>query len=147
LPPVRGFGYICNIVDCYSRFAFGGPLKGKHTKDVADLLLKFIYLIGSPRILQNDNGKEFTNSLSQVVEDLKTKQIHGRPYHPQSQGRVERFNKTLTEYFRREMSLEKNWPSKLQKFYYNYNSVHKSTRQLTNCSLKDLILLHLFFSI
>ena len=62
MPPVRGFGYICNIVDCYSRFAFGGPLKGKHAKDVADLLLKFIYLFGSPRILQSDNGKEFTNS-------------------------------------------------------------------------------------
>jgi transposase InsO family protein len=101
MQPVRGFGYICNIVDCYSRFAFGGPLKGKHAKDVAGLLLKFIYLLGSPHILQSDNGKEF--DLSQVVEDFKTKQIHGRPYHPHSQGRVERFNRTLTEYFRREL--------------------------------------------
>jgi transposase InsO family protein len=61
-------------------FAFGGPLKGKHAKDVADILLQFIYLFDSPRILHSVNGKEFTNSdLSKVVEDFKTKQIHGRP--------------------------------------------------------------------
>jgi transposase InsO family protein len=101
MQPVRGFGYICNIVDCYSRFAFGGPLKGKHAKDVAGLLLKFIYLLGSLHILQSENGKEF--DLSQVVEDFKTRQIHGRSYHPHSQGCVERFNRTLTEYFRREL--------------------------------------------
>jgi transposase InsO family protein len=96
-------------------------------------MLQFIYLFDSPRILHSVNGKEFTNSdLSKVVEDFKTKQIHGRPYHPQSQSRVERFNRTLTEYFRREMSLEKDWPSKLQEFYYNHNNrVHKSTRPST----------------
>jgi transposase InsO family protein len=88
-------------LSCYSRFAFGGPLKGKHAKDVAGLLLKFIYLLGSLHILQSENGKEF--DLSQVVEDFKTRQIHGRSYHPHSQGCVERFNRTLTEYFRREL--------------------------------------------
>ncbi|CAC5402705.1 unnamed protein product [Mytilus coruscus] len=131
-PPVKGYNYICNIVDCFSRLAFGGPLKGKFAKDVAELTLKYVYLYGPPRILQSDNGKEFTNvNLAEVVSIFKTRQIHGRPYHPQSQGRVERFNRTLTEYFRKEMSLEKDWPSKLPEFYYNYNRVHKSTKPST----------------
>ncbi|CAC5418806.1 unnamed protein product [Mytilus coruscus] len=133
MPPVKGYNYICNIVDCFSRLAFGGPLKGKFAKDVAELTLKYVYLYGPPRILQRDNGKEFTNAnLAEVVSIFKTRQIHGRPYHPQSQGRVERFNRTLTEYFRKEMSLEKDWPSKLPEFYYNYNNrVHKSTKPST----------------
>ncbi|CAC5424979.1 unnamed protein product [Mytilus coruscus] len=123
MPPVKGYNYICNIVDCFSRLAFGDPLKGKFAKDVAELTLKYVYLYGPPRILQSDNGKEFTNvNLAEVVSIFKTRQIHGRPYHPQSQGRVERFNRTLTEYFRKEMSLEKDWPSKLPEFYYNYNN-------------------------
>ncbi|CAG2206142.1 unnamed protein product [Mytilus edulis] len=115
MPAVRGYTYACNIINCYSRFAFGGPTKTKTAKEIADLILKFLYLLGSPRILQSDNGKEFSNSnLADVIDVFKTRQIHGRPYHPQSQGRVERFNRTLKE------------------FYYNYNNrVHKATKPAT----------------
>lgn len=133
MPAVRGYTYACNIIDCYSRFAFGGPTKTKTAKEIADLILKYLYLLGSPRILQSDNGKEFSNSnLADVIDVFKTRQIHGRPYHPQSQGRVERFNRTLTEYFRIQMSVHKDWPSELQEFYYNYNNrVHKATKPAT----------------
>ncbi|CAC5416750.1 unnamed protein product [Mytilus coruscus] len=62
MPPCKGYNYICNIVDCYSRFAFGGHLKQKTAKEVSELLLKFIYIFGRPRILQTDNGKEFNNA-------------------------------------------------------------------------------------
>ncbi|VDI54198.1 Hypothetical predicted protein [Mytilus galloprovincialis] len=93
MPPCKGYNYICNIVDCYSRFAFGGHLKQKTAKEVSELLLKFIYIFGPPRILQTDNGKEFNNAdLCAVIDEFKTRKINGRPYHPQSQGRVERFN-------------------------------------------------------
>ncbi|CAC5400143.1 unnamed protein product [Mytilus coruscus] len=114
-------------------FAFGEPTKTKTAKEIADLVLKFFYLLGSPRLLQSDNGKEFSNSnLADVIEVFKTRQIHGRPYHTQSQGRVERFNRTLTEYFRIQMSEHKDWPSELQEFYFNYNNrVHKATKQAT----------------
>ncbi|CAG2204198.1 unnamed protein product [Mytilus edulis] len=89
MPAVRGYSYACNIIDCYSRFAFGGPTKTKTAKEKADLILKFLYLLGSPRILQSDNGKELSNSnLADVIGVFKTRQIHGRPYHPQSQGRI-----------------------------------------------------------
>lgn len=87
MPPCRGFNYICNIVDCYSRFAFGACLKQKTAKEVSDVLLRFIYLFGPPRILQTDNGKEFNNAdLSAVMDEFKTRHVNGRPYHPQSQG-------------------------------------------------------------
>ncbi|VDI45601.1 Hypothetical predicted protein [Mytilus galloprovincialis] len=96
MPCYKGFNYDSNILDCYSRFAFGCARKTKTAKETADIVLKYIYLYGAPRILQSDNGKEFTNKdLEGVVEECKSKQIHGRPYHPQSQGRVERFNRTL----------------------------------------------------
>ncbi|XP_076095375.1 uncharacterized protein LOC143066268 [Mytilus galloprovincialis] len=137
MPAVRGYTYACNIIDCYSRFAFGGPTKTKTAKEIADLILKYLYLLGSPRILQSDNGKEISNSnLADVIDVFKTRQIHGRPYHPQSQGRVERFNRTLTEYFRIQMSVHKDWPSELQEFYYNYNNrVHKASNALSRLFL------------
>ncbi|XP_076084159.1 KRAB-A domain-containing protein 2-like [Mytilus galloprovincialis] len=133
MPCYKGFNYVCNILDYYSRFAFGCATKTKTAKEIADVVLKYIYLYGAPRILQSDNGKEFTNKdLEGVVEEFKSKQIHGRPYHPQSQGRVERFNRTMTTFFRVKMSTLKDWVEELPHFYYTYNNrVNSVTKPLT----------------
>ncbi|CAG2214381.1 unnamed protein product [Mytilus edulis] len=133
MPPSHGYNYICNIVDCYSRFAFGGCIKHKTAKEVATVILRFIYIFGPPRILQTDNGKEFNNEdLTEVMAEFKTRKINGRPYHPQSQGRVERFNRTVVAYFRTAFVDSRDWPSMLDEFYYKYNSrVNKSTKPLT----------------
>eukprot|EP00117_Sycon_ciliatum_P029541 scpid66239/ scgid23495/ len=60
--------------------------------------------------------------LSQVMEEMKSLKINGRPYHPQSQGRVERFNQTLANFLRRDLQTDKDWPSRLEFFYYTYNT-------------------------
>lgn len=84
-------------------------------------------------LFKTDNGREFKNSdLEAVVKEFDAVQMHGRPYHPQSQGRVERFNRTMTDYFRHKMVDESNWVGQLPQFYYHYNNrVHKSTRPST----------------
>ena len=66
----------------------------------ADLILltikHFFTFYWFPEILQLDNGKEFVN---QKVENYLSKNnikfIQWRPYHPQSQGSVEVFNKYI----------------------------------------------------
>ncbi|CAG2249835.1 unnamed protein product [Mytilus edulis] len=122
-----------DLIYCYSRFAFGGCIKHKTAKEVATVILRFIYIFGPPRILQTDNGKEFNNEdLTEVMAEFKTRKINGRPYHPQSQGRVERFNRTVVAYFRTAFVDSRDWPSMLDEFYYKYNSrVNKSTKPLT----------------
>ena len=133
MPMCKGYNYVCNIVDCYSRFAFGQATKGKTAIEIANIVMKYIYIFGAPRILQSDNGKEFRNKeLEEVMKTFETKQMHGRPYHPQSQGRVERFNRTLTEYFRIKMADDRNWVDSLDEFYYTYNNrLNKATRPNT----------------
>ena len=79
------------MIILFHRYSFRKATKSKTAKEIAHVVLNFIYLFGAPLIIQSDNGKEFRNSgLAEVVEEFETKQIHGRPYHPQSQGRVER---------------------------------------------------------
>ena len=133
MPSYNGFNYIVNVVDCYSRFAFGGSSKGKSAAEVADLLMSKMYTYGPPRILQTDNGREFNNNdLVGVMNEFKIRHINGRPYHPQSQGRVERFNRSVVEYFKRTIVKEPNWPRKLDYFYYQYNNrTNKATRPST----------------
>jgi transposase InsO family protein len=50
-------------------------------------------VIGAPTILQSDNGSEFVNAIFASIASLwGSKQVHGRPHHPQSQGSVENIN-------------------------------------------------------
>lgn len=87
MPPTRGYSYIGNIVDFYSRFAFGACLKQKTAKEVSYLNLRFISLFGPHTILQRTMVKKINNAdLTSVMEEFKTRHVNGRPYHPQSQG-------------------------------------------------------------
>ena len=46
--------------------------------------------------MQSDNGGEFVSHvLEELCLSLKIRIIHGRLYHPQSQGQVERLNKKI----------------------------------------------------
>jgi len=54
-----------------------------------------------PKILQSDNGTEFKNKeLKELIngwDQGRCTIVHGRPRHPQSQGKVEQSNRTLSE--------------------------------------------------
>ena len=55
LPVYRGYNYACNIVDCFSRFAMGGPIKNKS----ATFFFFFFYVhIPSSKIIKKDNDTD-----------------------------------------------------------------------------------------
>ena len=51
--------------------------------------------IGPPKVLQCDNGGEFKKAVEYLWRKLEVKIIRSSPYHPQSQGKVERSYRTL----------------------------------------------------
>jgi transposase InsO family protein len=60
--------------------------------------LKIIFSeFGKPKIIQHDCGKEFSGQVKRLLQKLKIKDIKSRPYHPQSQGKVERMHKHLKQ--------------------------------------------------
>ncbi|MEM3062435.1 MAG: integrase core domain-containing protein, partial [Nitrososphaerota archaeon] len=67
----------------------------------------------------------------QLCSETNTKQIFGAPYNPQSQGQIERFNRTLKNLIFRHFTLynTKIWKDSLQQFVESYNNtVHSSTQ-------------------
>ena len=91
--------YLCNWVDHLSKFVCSRVIKSK-TKEVVLAAIKEIFTVmGVPKILQSDNGGEFKNSLLEKYwSKVNVRQIFGSPYHPQSQGSVEAYNRTIQDF-------------------------------------------------
>ena len=104
LPHCQSFGYVCNIIGCYSKFAMGAAVITKSAKKVCSVIVSFMYRYGTARILQTDNGKEFNNAaLLEVTQEMKALKINSRPYHPQSQGRVECCYQAMAKFLRSDL--------------------------------------------
>ena len=82
------FRYVLVVLDVFSRFIFLRPLQSKSSTEVAAVVMQIFSDIGPPKIIQTDQGTEFKGVVEQVMNKLKVKIIHSRPYHPQSQGKV-----------------------------------------------------------
>ncbi len=128
----RGYCWILNVIDVYSKFLFSVPLRSKQMEEVrifrlflflfkvAHALQSIFRIEGNPRILQSDNGCEFTNELLRTLcAERGILIVHGRPRHPQSQGQVERCNQTILRFLAKSLhdsdGGKKNWVKILRK--------------------------------
>ena len=124
--------YLCNWVDHLSKFACSRVIKNK-TKEVVLAAIKEIFTVmGVPKILQSDNGWEFKNSLLEKYwSKVNVRHIFGSPYHPQSQGSVEAYNRTIQDFLiSTKDALGKNFDLKdvVNEFLVYYNErVHSTT--------------------
>lgn len=93
----EGYRYLLVVQDLFSKWVEAFPIRSKTAKEVADVLVReVICRFGSPRQILSDNGKEFVNEiLTEVCKVIGSVKIFTAPYRPQTDGQVERFNKTL----------------------------------------------------
>lgn len=91
--PNKNYRYVFHYVDHFTKFSILRAIKDKTMVAICRCLEDIWSLMGAPDLLQSDNGTEFKN---QMVVDLclayGVKHVHGRAYHPQTQGAVERAN-------------------------------------------------------
>lgn len=103
---IRGWGwyYLSTVLDDYSRFIIAWRLCSTMTaRDVQDTLdmavaktqIKQVKVRHRPRLL-SDNGPCFlANELKDYLASMDMKHIRGAPYHPQTQGKIERYHRSL----------------------------------------------------
>ena len=94
---LSGAIYIMTVIDHYSGFAEAYPLKNKTNESVWEKLRNdYIPRNGSPEVMITDQGSEWKSaSFSDWLKGMGIEHRRTTPYHPQSNGRNERFNKTL----------------------------------------------------
>ncbi len=79
-----------------TRFVEAIPLRTLKAKVVVKELLKFCTTFGLPRVIQSDQGSNFTSKVfRQALEMLDIGHQMSSAYHPESQGALERFHQTL----------------------------------------------------
>lgn len=98
----RGNRYILVVVDYATRYPEAFPLRQVKARQVANALLQLVTRVGIPHEVLTDQGTNFTSKLlKQVYQYLGIKGIKTTPYHPQTDGLVERFNQTLKSMLRK----------------------------------------------
>jgi transposase InsO family protein len=92
------------VLDDHSRYALEiGACANEQGSTVQARLQRLFERYGLPRRILADNGSPWGTSgspqrhtvLTVWLLDLEVQVIHGRPYHPQTQGKDERFHRTL----------------------------------------------------
>ena len=87
-----------------------------------------------PTSIRSDNGSEFiSKEFKKLLKDNNIKQILSLPHKPQSNGNIERFNRTLKRLLQQYMTFEDNqdWISILQQLIDNYNETVSDTTKKT----------------
>ena len=101
--------YPFDILDDCSRFCIGLFAKG-NTKGITKDMEQVFREYGLPKAILSDNGEQFAGlrggftHFEKWLMDLDILPIHGRPLHPQTQGKIERFHRTMkNELLKRNM--------------------------------------------
>ena len=135
-----GWYYLSTILDDYSRYIVHWDLcdtmKAEDVQSTVHHAVKKAGLKKGQRpILLSDNGSCYVSGeLKDYLSAMKIKSIHGRVAHPQTQGKIERYHRSmknvvkLDNYFHPEQLKEA-----IAEFvdYYNNDRYHESLKNVT----------------
>jgi transposase InsO family protein len=138
-----GWYYLLSVLDDYSRYIVSWRVfTGMGAEDVQELLDEAIAKTGVERVevrhrprLLSDNGSAFVSgALRTYLEERGLTHTRGKPYHPMTQGKIERFHRTLKNVvtlrnFHLPWELEREIAGFVR--YYNQERVHEALDNLT----------------
>ena len=127
----RGNKHVVVVQDLFTKWPFAFAVPDQKTERIARLLAEeVIPLFGVPESLLSDRG---TNLLSHLMTDLcrmlGVQKLNTTAYHPQCDGAVERFNRTLKTILRKHAArFGSQWDQYLHGVLWAYrNMPHSST--------------------
>lgn len=136
-----GWYYLSTVIDDYSRYIVHWELcenmKTRDVKRTVDAAMKKAGLKKgqSPRLLSDNGSCYIAAELKQhLKESHDMKHIRGRPAHPQTQGKIERYHRTMKNVVKlHHYYCPEELEQALREFVDNYNNrrYHESLKNLT----------------
>lgn len=142
---VAGWGwfYLSTVLDDFSRYIVAWKLCTTMTaSDVTDTLnlalqasgLDQVAVVHRPRLLSDNGPSYLSGELAQWLERERMRHIRGAPFHPMTQGKIERWHQTLKNRILLEnYYLPGDLEAEIATFVDNYNTrrYHESLDNLT----------------
>ena len=125
-----GYTQILVVIDHFTKLAEAVPCQTASTEKILDhFIMLWISRYDCPMIFQSDNGKAFMGDLTkELMRRSHIAQAHSTTYHPQTNGLVERQNRTLVNMLMVFCSGYKtDWDKYLPQVVGAYNSTQHST--------------------
>ncbi|CAF4125368.1 unnamed protein product [Rotaria sordida] len=93
----QGNKYVLAITDYFTKWVIAIPLPNQTARTTAEALYEhYICIYGVPMRILSDQGSHFNNELMVAFTQLLgCHHIKSTPYHPQTNGAIERFNSTF----------------------------------------------------
>ena len=138
-----GWYYLSTVLDDYSRFIVAWRLcTSMSASDVSDTLDDALNFTGldqvkvkhKPRLLSDNGPCYISGELSEYLQENGMTHTRGRPYHPQTQGKIERWHRSMkNQILLNHYYLPGELQEQLQHFvnYYNHERYHESLDNLT----------------
>lgn len=97
LPPSGNFTYLLTIIDRFSRWPEAIPIPDQTAETVARALIEnWFSRFGVPKKITTDQGRQFESALfNNLSSTIGCKHLRTTAYHPQSNGIIERWHRTL----------------------------------------------------
>ena len=138
-----GWFYLSTVLDDYSRYIIAWRLcSTMAASDVANTLQDALEAAGlqdtklkhRPRLLSDNGPCYISHELADWLDENNMKHTRGKPYHPMTQGKIERYHRTM----KNQVNLENySFPEELERAieqfveHYNKRRVHESLNNLT----------------
>ena len=135
-----GWYYLSTILDDYSRYIVTWKLcstmKAEDVKDTLDeaLLASNVPEKSRPKLLSDNGSCYISHELAEYLEDKDMKHVRGRPLHPQTQGKIERYHRSMKNIVKLDNYFSPGQlEEKLKEFvhYYNFERYHESLQNVT----------------
>ena len=138
----RGNRWILVMTDRFTKLTQVVPMKKITAQHVAIAFVEhWVFKYGPPKTLLSDNGSNFASKLFQrMCSYIGVANMYTSTYHPQTNGQVERYNRTILAMLRNYVNEHQDdWDEYVTALTYAYNtSVHRST----GTTPFDLVLSH-----
>ncbi len=138
-----GWFYLSPILDDYSRYIISWKLctnmRAEDVTDTLDLALQAsgcdqVHVVHKPRLLSESGSSYVSGDLAEWLQGKGMKHSRGAPYHPQTQGKIERWHQTLKNRILLESYfLPGDLEAQIEAFvdHYNHQRYHESLNNVT----------------
>ena len=124
--------YLLVVMDYFTKWAEAVPLRDQTAASISAAVIKICCSFGVPDVLHSDQGRNFESHLfHQVLSAFGIQKSHTTAYHPQGDGMVERFNRSLLQLLRCYTDTEDDWEEFLPMIMYAYRTAKHSSTNLS----------------